>query len=327
MKFLLAASANENVLDLLPCPVMKINQEFSFLYLNPAARFMIGFKPEQGDQQHCYEIMGKEVICPGCPVKRAFSSKQVEKYRQCEYTSGGKFLFQENTALPVLGTNGDVDYVISVEMDVVNYLKRKQEWDAEDTQILVDFAGIVEKRDQYHERHAERVSKLAVMIGEKVGVSNEKFAELYLAAMLHDIGKICIPESVLMKTGRLNAQDWQEIKKHPLAGFELLSQFKQMENVAQAVLYHHERMDGKGYPHRIAGKDIPLTARILHAADVFEALTAQRIYRSPLSVKVALTIMKGGQGTQFDAEVLDELMKLSLDSQLENLFEEEFISA
>ncbi|QIB69538.1 diguanylate cyclase [Aminipila butyrica] len=152
--------------------------------------------------------------------------------------------------------------------------------------------------------HSEKVSKLSREIGEKMGLGVEVLRELETAGLMHDIGKIIISDDILNKPGKLTPDEYQEIKKHPACGYQILRSVDAYSSLAEHVLYHHERWDGTGYPHGLSGTDIPLLSRIITVADAFEAMTAKRPYKEPISAEAAKEELVRQAGRQFDPEVV-----------------------
>lgn len=162
----------------------------------------------------------------------------------------------------------------------------------------------IDAKDQYTRGHSERVALISRWIAERITGENvleeEEIHKVYLAGLLHDVGKIGIEESVLRKAGRLTDEERQCITRHPAIGASILRGIKQMRDIVPGVLCHHERIDGKGYPNGLAGDDIPLIGRIVGLADSFDAMTSKRTYRNAMSVERALEEVRRGLGTQFD---------------------------
>ena len=158
----------------------------------------------------------------------------------------------------------------------------------------------VEAKDTYTRGHSERVSEYSVLIGKKLGLPQSDLKTLKIGGLFHDIGKIGIADSILMKTGKLTNSEYNEIKKHPIIGKNILSNASIFQDIIPIVLYHHERYDGKGYPEGLRGNDIPLLARIVCVADSFDAMTSKRSYRDVLDYDYVKNEIKSQSGTQFD---------------------------
>lgn len=168
----------------------------------------------------------------------------------------------------------------------------------------------VESKDVYTSGHSERVTQYSVLIAEQLGLSLEQLEIIQQAATLHDIGKITVELSILNKPTALNSEEYNKIKMHPLIGYRIIEPIDFDKRVKLAVLQHHERLDGSGYPDGRIGNDILLEARILAAADAFDAMTTRRPYRDPLTISEALDEMTSNTGVQFDGEVVNVLSKI-----------------
>jgi len=177
-------------------------------------------------------------------------------------------------------------------------------------QIITSLVNALEARDSYTQGHSERVCKYALMMAEKLGWPNEEKEKLRKAALLHDLGKIGIPDSVLHKKGQLNKEELDFIRKHETIGIKILQPMEELKEIFPLILYHHERWDGKGYPEGLAGGAIPVGAQIISLADVFDALTTGRDYKVALSLKDSIKEMKRNRGTQFNPKFLDLFIKL-----------------
>jgi HD-GYP domain-containing protein (c-di-GMP phosphodiesterase class II) len=171
-------------------------------------------------------------------------------------------------------------------------------------------ANSIDARDPYTKGHSERVTAYAVMIAEGLDLSTEELERLRYAGLLHDIGKIRIRDHILHKPGRLTDLEFTEMKKHPEYGVEIMQPVNAFKHILPAMLHHHERFDGRGYPHGLAGKDIPLTARILCVADCFDAMTSDRPYRKGMPVAEAVEELYKNRKTQFDPELVDIFLRV-----------------
>jgi len=184
--------------------------------------------------------------------------------------------------------------------------------------LLHSLTSAVDAKDAYTCGHSERVALLSRSLAAEAGLSEHHVERIYMAGLLHDVGKIGVPEAVLQKTGKLTDEEFDQIKKHPEIGAKILRDIKQIEDIIPGVLHHHERYDGKGYPSGLAGESIPLMGRIICLADCFDAMTSSRTYRKALPLEVALTEIRRCSGTQFDPVLADAFLKLGI-NQLRDL--------
>ena len=168
----------------------------------------------------------------------------------------------------------------------------------------------VEAKDTYTRGHSDRVSEYSVLIGEKLGLSKEDIRRLQIGGLFHDVGKIGVPDNILQKNDKLTDDEYSEIKNHPTIGAQILSTASIFQDIIPIVKYHHERYDGKGYPCRLKGKDIPYLARITAVADAFDAMTSKRVYRDSLSIDFVISEIEKNKGTQFDPEIADVFLDI-----------------
>jgi putative two-component system response regulator len=158
--------------------------------------------------------------------------------------------------------------------------------------ILFALAQAVERRDQYTGQHCQRLATISVMLGEALGLSNADLTALLRGGYLHDIGKIGIPDAILFKQGMLTTEEWEVMRSHPIRGEEICQPMKSLRPVLPIIRNHHERWDGSGYPDGLAGEDIPLLARILQVADIYDALITERPYKPAMSVSEAFATLE-----------------------------------
>ena len=161
----------------------------------------------------------------------------------------------------------------------------------------------VEAKDPYTRGHSDRVSEFSVLIGQKMNLDSDTIHDLKIGGLFHDIGKIGIPDSILLKESKLNDNEYSQIKNHPTIGAHILGDAKVFENIIPIVKHHHEKFDGTGYPSGLKGSEIPLIARIASVADTFDAMTSKRTYRDSLPISVVKEELKRCSGSQFDPEI------------------------
>ena len=178
-------------------------------------------------------------------------------------------------------------------------------------ELIHKLAVVAEYKDEYTENHIKRISYYSNLIATELKLDKEIVKNVTIASKLHDLGKIAIPDSILLKPGRLTKEEFEIMKTHTIIGAKILSNSnnKIVELAKNISLYHHEKYDGSGYPFNLKGKDIPIEARIVAIADVFDALTNKRPYKEPYSLIESINIIKQDRGKHFDPEITDIFLK------------------
>ncbi len=208
-------------------------------------------------------------------------------------------------------TSGDMlmlDSLLSFGGQIISNSELHEKLSRMSFEVIRALVSAIDKKDHYTCGHSERVGYLARLTGRKLGLSAEDVQTLEWAGLLHDVGKIGVPEEILNKPGRLTAEEFEVIKQHPRMGYEILKPIASFESVLEAVLHHHEAPDGSGYPDRLKGPEIPLFASILHVVDIFDALTSTRSYREAFTLRAACDIIRGDSGTKVDPNCAQALL-------------------
>jgi HD-GYP domain-containing protein (c-di-GMP phosphodiesterase class II) len=178
--------------------------------------------------------------------------------------------------------------------------------------VLEGWAMTLELHDSVSAGHTQRVTELTLELSRQLGIKGERLKQIWRGSMLHDHGKVRIPEAVLKKKGPLSDEEWVMMHKHPTIAFEMLSPIPFLEPCLAIPLCHHERWDGKGYPEGLSREDIPLEARIFSVVDVWDALTNESTYKPALPRGVARQAILDGRGSQFDPRVVDIFLEMNL---------------
>lgn len=177
-------------------------------------------------------------------------------------------------------------------------------------QVVTTLASTIDAKDKYTNGHSIRVAKYSRELGRRMGKSPQELEEIYFIAMLHDIGKIGIPDAIINKTSKLTDEEYSTIKTHPGIGAEILKNISEMPNMEIGAHWHHERYDGRGYPDGLKGTDIPEIARIIAVADAYDAMTSRRSYRSALPQEVVRGEIEKGKSLQFDPQIADMMLDM-----------------
>jgi putative nucleotidyltransferase with HDIG domain len=211
------------------------------------------------------------------------------------HTDGGEFGTVEASLLNSVGA------MLGIHSSNRDLYRQQSEFLASVVRALT---SAIDAKDPYTCGHSDRVARIAVRLAKELGCEAEMLHTLYMAGLLHDIGKIGIDDAVLRKPGKLTPEEFDHIKLHPELGYRILADIKQLADVLPAVLHHHEQWDGRGYPLKLVGEQIPLIARIVAVADAYDAMTSDRPYRRGMEVERVEELFQAGAGKQWDAEVI-----------------------
>lgn len=187
-------------------------------------------------------------------------------------------------------------------------------------QAIMTVANTVDAKDDYTKGHSMRVAAYSEILAQRLGWSEEDIQNIYYVAVLHDVGKIGVPDAVLNKPFKLTDLEFRLIKGHTIMGAEILSDFKMFPNVSTGAKYHHERYDGKGYPEGLKGESIPLVARVIGLVDSYDAMTSNRVYRRRLNDDIVMQELEKGKGSQWDPDLVDIFIQLIREGALEKVW-------
>ena len=308
---------SSNLMENSPSPIMVVNADTSIRYMNQALLNLTDFKSN--------EVLGKKPPYPWWP--RESKARYVREFkivlregcsrREVLFNSKmGEEFWVEVDAKPIL-SSGELKYLIINWFDITNrkaiennlkvsYLKLKKTLEG----TINTLAAIVETKDPYTSGHQKRVSKLAVAISSELGLDSKTIEGIRTAAVIHDIGKINIPSSILSKPGRLSDIEYDMVKTHSQMGYEMIKEIEFPTPIAEIIFQHHEKLNGSGYPRRLKGKDIIFEAKIIAVADVVEAMSSYRPYRPPLGLNAAIEEIKKYKGKLYDPQIVDACVKV-----------------
>jgi diguanylate cyclase (GGDEF)-like protein len=205
--------------------------------------------------------------------------------------------------------DNDFEEVInSAESDL--YKNKLFESSSHRNETIKTILNTLKTKDVYSESHSNRVSDICKQIGVKLGMTKQDINLLTMISNLHDIGKIAIDDKILNKPDKLSPEEWKIMKRHPETGYRILSSIPEYGEIAEDILSHHERWDGKGYPRELKGEEIPIRARIISIADAYDAMISDRPYRPKMTHEEAIEELKVNKGTQFDPKLIDIFMTI-----------------
>ncbi len=293
-----------------PTPLLVANPDSSLRYVNPALTQLTGFSPS--------ELLGKKAPYPWWTEETLEKSREdfeqalrqgLRGVEELYKKKNGERFWAEVSATPAR-QKGQFNYYVANWLDVTERKEAQQRLEDAFIDLTETVSRAMETRDPYTAGHQRKVAELARLVGEKLGLSAEELQGLYISALLHDIGKIGVPESILTRPGRLTQEEWSLIQVHARQGYEILRDTTLPWPVAEMALHHHERLDGSGYPDGLSGDELSLEVRILGICDVVEAMSSHRPYRPARSREEVLKEIEDGRGTKYDARVVEAMLEV-----------------
>lgn len=299
-----------------------INRNYVYETVNKS--FCKAFKkggPKEVVGSSVSDVWGREIFQQEIKnyLDRCLNGEDISTETWFDMPGEGRQCF-ETSYTPYCDNNGDITHVIMVAHNITNRKIVEQELNESYQKLQKALDGtvhalstLVEMRDPYTAGHQKRVAMIARAIAQEIGLPEDYIQGIWVASLIHDVGKIRVPSDILSKPGRISKAEFELIKEHPETGYEILSKIEFPWSVADIVLQHHERMDGSGYPQGLKGNDILLASRIVGVADVVEAMTYHRPYREALGLHAALDEIKKNKGILYDPEVVDACIRIFLE--------------
>jgi PAS domain S-box-containing protein len=306
---------SENILEW----IWEIDTNGKYTYSSSIVKKIVGYKPKEIIKKHFYYLFhldGRKEM-----KKAAFkvlSKKQSFKgFISQNIHKNGKIVWLSTSGWPILDEKGSLIGFKGVNIDITKHKQVEEKIRQSDKKLRRTLKGVIhiialtiKTRDFYLAVHQRRVTNLACAIAKELGFSKEKINGIHMAGIIHDLGKIGIPNEILTKNSRLTKSEFNIIKCHSRIGYRILKTIEFPWPVAQIVLQHHERLNGSGYPQGFSGKNILIEAKILAVADVIEAMSSHRPYRPPLGIDKALEEIFKNKGILYDPEAVDACIKL-----------------
>lgn len=261
--------------------------------------------PDMDGRETMAEIRKNEVW-EKIPIIFLTADSKPETENECLLLGAADFIVKPFVPMVMQSRISRIIELYELREDLENRLEEKTQLvESVSLNSVMAIANTIDAKDNYTSGHSIRVAKCSEAIARRLGWSEEDIQNMHYIALLHDIGKIGVPDSILNKPTKLNKEEFEIIKQHPAIGSDILKDIHMIRNVTDGALYHHERFDGKGYPHGLKGEEIPLCARIICIADSYDAMTSNRIYRSQLPTERVIEEFEKGRGKQFDPKLTD----------------------
>ncbi len=302
--------------DALPFYVMLIDAHHRVLFANDITRESLGVNLRELIGNYCPRVVHEsDEPIPECPLEKAHKTGEATEVEYFDQKFGRwvkSAIYPTNVYLPGKGKIychfvQDIDARKKAELELEKHYQQIQKMMEG---IINTVLSMVEGKDPYTAAHQRRVSKLAVAIAREIGLDEKEIEGLRVAGLLHDIGKFYVPSEILSKPGKLDTEEWNLIKKHPTKSYETLKNNDFPWPVTKIVYQHHERIDGSGYPQGLLGDEIIWESKILAVADVVEAISSHRPYRSARKLDSALKELKNNRGILYEPKIVDACLKV-----------------
>ena len=321
--------------------VIVTDTDMKITLMNPAAQSVTGWKQEEAVgkklDEVCKLVEEKALIAVESPMVKAIQERVAMNLMApvLLITKNGDKVPVEDSAAPMINEKGELTGAVMVFRDITwrkeaeeaikmafNSLEARVQEQTAELRTSFDMLGramegtiqalatMVEARDRYTAGHQVRVADLACMIARQMGVTESRIPIIRIAALIHDVGKVCVPTEILNKPAPLSPIEFEIVKQHPKAAYDVLSKIEFPWAIADIVLQHHERLDGSGYPSGLRGDQIHLEAQIIGVADVVEAMSSHRPYRAALGTEKGLEEISKGKGTLFDPVIVDACLQV-----------------
>ncbi len=309
------------LVDYTPVAYIILDNQYRIHYMNQYFLKLRGLDFKSTIGEICYNISNNGTPCEQCAVKQAFEEKKKTFIARKDILPDGSIRFVDDYAIPLLkDENEKPKYVLEIMVNRTQEMLNREKSYKDYEEIFSILSTLIVIKDYYTAKHSLNVRNVSVQLAEALGLSEKEIFDISVAASLHDIGKIRIPYNIINKPGRLTDEEFAVVKKHPVSSFDMLQVLSSFENIKSIVRYHHERIDGKGYPDGLTNEEIPLGARIVAVADTYDAITSTRSYRGAASHEAALEEIKRVVGTQLDPKVVEALLSLDFSKKTRSHF-------
>ena len=293
-----------------PVSFLIIDEDYRLLFASDYHMQLYDYNPDHIIGAHCYDVTNGGVCCARCVVRQVLETGEKALVQRRDVLDGGQVCFVDDYAIPLPPDESGKRRVLEIMVDRTSEMTARARRDRRQSEILSILSSLIDAKDRYTALHSQNVQTISMRIARAMGLSDSLLFELSYAAILHDIGKVHIPNEILNKPDRLTDDEYETIKAHSVYSYAMLSGFATLNDIRMAVRAHHERFDGRGYPDHLSGNQIPLTARIIAVADTYDAMTSTRPYRRALSHEYAMEEIRRAAGTQLCPDVVKVFLRM-----------------
>jgi HD-GYP domain-containing protein (c-di-GMP phosphodiesterase class II) len=266
----------------------------------------------------CFDILNDGKPCDICTVRDAINSRRPQQLLIKDTLADGSVFYLDDLTVPIIDENtGECEYTLQIVTNRTKEVLLEEQTHFLFIDIINSLLKILEKKDPFTCQHSREVSAINAHLTWYLGLGANAAFNVTVGGLLHDLGKLHVPDNIIMKRGGLNEEEFAVVKEHPLFTYQMLPDTDTFRVIRDISIAHHERWDGKGYPKGLKGEEIPIEARITALADAYNAMTSSRPYRNGQSHKTVLEEIKNHAGTQFDPELVDKFLQMIEDFGLD----------
>ncbi len=287
-----------------------IDPQYNIIYMNDYFKKKLTTDSSNFFAKKCFYFCNGGTPCSECVAEKSMDSHSTERITRRIVYPNGEDIYADIMSVPILDSEHKLQSIIEIFIDKTEELELKNSLEKTYMLLVDSISKVLAKKDRYTAFHSANVKHYSLYLARYFNLNEADQKKIFIAASLHDIGKIAIPKSILSKPSALTGEEFNILKKHPIIGANLLSKITYFKDIVEIVEYHHEKVDGTGYPYGLKGSEIPFMAQIVCVADAFDALTTNRIYRKAMSVEYAVDEIKKASGTQFDKQIADAFVYL-----------------
>lgn len=303
----------ENASDM----IVRLSKDGKMLYVSPASKSILGYNPEELNMLSSFELIHQDDVAW---VKAMFENQE-KTFFTIAYRAKhkeGHYVWLESSARAIVDRNThEIIEIQTASRDITERKRAEEELQVAHNNLQEAYEKTIEGwvraldlRDKETEGHTQRVTELTLQLAYKLGFSEDEMIHLKRGALLHDMGKMAIPDEILQKSGPLTEAEWEIMRQHPAYAFEMLSHIAYLNPALDIPYYHHERWDGSGYPKSLRGEEIPLAARLFAVVDVWDALSSDRPYRKKMPREEVIAYLRDNSNILFDKKLVDVFLEM-----------------
>ncbi len=309
-------------IDNTPIAYVVLDRSYRIHYINKSFAKLRKLDMDTTIGNRCYNLSNGGVRCRTCAVAKTIESGEKSLLTRKDILQDGTIRFIDDYAIPLqTDENGRVEFILEIMIDRTKEMLANERKNADYDEILAMLASLLEAKDSYTAFHSDNVRKISLNLALALGLPLADVFEISVAASLHDIGKVTIPDSIINKADKLDDREYTTIKNHPIASFEMLEGLASFSRIRDIALHHHERVDGRGYPDGLRGDVLTVGAKIVAIADTYDAITTKRSYKKELSHEYALEEIKRVGGKQLDADIVSVFSDMDFNNMQETVYD------